>query len=245
MRPAARHAAWIAIIAIVVTIPCLLGAAPTSPAAKLFADSCSSCHTIGGGDLAGPDLAVVATWKTVDLRTAVKRMEENAGALTAEQIDALVALLQAPDSKAQLAALTKPQEPEIPLEQKAASAETGRHLFFGEQAFENRGTPCFACHTAGGRGGNLAADLTATVAKRGDAVVLSAAQQPGFPLMKAAYGAHPITKQEAYHLAAFLKSPPQDGERPGVVHAMASGLAAIVFVAVGFAFRSRRHGGEK
>ena len=208
-------------------------------AAKLFNDSCSSCHTIGGGDLAGPDLKVVATWKRADLRSAVARMQENAGALTSDQIDALVALLQAPDVKAQLAALNAPVI-EISPEEKAASAEIGHHLFFGDQPFENRGTPCFACHSAGGRGGNLAADLTSIVAKRGNAAILAAAQQPAFPLMKAAYGAHPITKQEAYHLAAFLKSPPNDREKTGVVHGVAGGLAVLVFGIVAVAVRRKR-----
>jgi len=229
-------------------IAILFVAAPSpaqTGAAKLFNDACSSCHSVGGGELAGPDLAGVAHKPAADVRAAVSRMQDNAGALTAQQIDSLVALLQAPDVKTQLAALAAPAVPDISPEEKSASAETGRHLFFGEQTFENRGTPCFACHAAGGRGGNLAADLTATIAKRGDAAVLSAAQHPGFPLMKAAYAAHPITKQEAWHLAAFLKSPPKDAERPGVVHAMASGLAAIVFVAVGLAFRSRRRGGAR
>ena len=228
----------------------ILFVAAASPAqtgaARLFNDACASCHTVGGGELAGPDLAGVAHWPVPELRNAVKRMQDNAGALTTQQIDELVALLQARDVKAQLAGGSAPVPIlEIPPEERAASAETGRRLFFGEEVFANHGTPCFACHTVAGRGGNLAVDLTQIHAKRGDAAVLIAAQQPPFPLMKAAYSNHTVTKQEAYHLLAFLKQPPPSQRAPdraGVVHAAAGGLAALVFVVVGISAHRKRGG---
>ena len=233
-------------------IAILFVAAPSpgqTGAAKLFNDSCSACHTVGGGELAGPDLVAVAHWPPAKLRDTVKRMQDNAGALTAQQIDGLVTLLQSPDVKAQLAGGAEPVPAiEISPEEKAASAATGQRLFYGEQPFANHGTPCFACHTVSGRGGNLAVDLSSVHAKRGDAAVLLAAQQPPFPLMKAAYSNHAITKQEAYHLLAFLKQPPPPElavDRAGVVHATAGGLAAAVLAGVGLAFRSRRRGGAR
>jgi mono/diheme cytochrome c family protein len=218
-------------------------AARAENGAKLFTDLCAPCHSIGGGVVAGPDLVAATHWTDADLRKALKRMEENVGPLKPEQTDALIALLKAPDVKAQLAAANAPPV-ELSPEEKAASAATGRRLFFGEQPFAKHGTPCFACHAIGGRGGNLAADLSGVYARRGQDAVLSVAQQPKFPFMKAAYAGRELTRQEAFHLAAFFKesnAAPQR-ERTGVVHAAASGLAIAALGVVALVARSRRGG---
>lgn len=205
-------------------------------AAKLFNDSCTACHTIGGGDGAGPDLIRAAKLPRDDIRKAVVRMQDNVGPLKPDQIDALADFLRskAPATVASVA---------IPPEQKAASAAVGRQLFYGGKPFANGGTPCFACHTVGGRGGNLAVDLTAAYQRRGEAALVATAQQPGIPLMKAAYAKHAITAQEAWHLAAFFRDAEKtEGpkERPGVLHATAFGVALAVLATMGAAFRPRR-----
>ncbi len=213
--------------------------------AKLFADSCAVCHTIGGGDLVGPDLIRVAQSPRADVQKAVKRMEDNVGPLAKDQIEALVGFLKAPDAKARLAAATAPPV-EMSPEEKAALASTGRALFFGEQPLANRGTPCFACHSVAGRGGSLAVDLTAVYSRRGNAALLKTAEEPAIPLMKAAYRGRPITRQEAFHLAAFFKSVPAGAapvkERTAPLYGIAGGAAAAALAGVAIVFRSRRAG---
>ncbi|HUJ12693.1 MAG TPA: c-type cytochrome [Thermoanaerobaculia bacterium] len=219
-----------------------------SEGAKIFNDLCTACHTIGGGALAGPDLATVANRSHDDLAKALKRMEDNVGPLEAGQTEALIALLKSPDAKAQIAALGNPAPAvEISPEQKAASATTGRRLFYGERRFTNGGTPCFGCHAAGGRGGNLAVDLTDIRSKRGEAALVATAANPPFPLMRAIYGAHPVTTQEAWHLLAFLEEsaqgpamarPEPTTSRDGV----AAGLTLVVLGGVALTLRSRRAG---
>lgn len=213
--------------------------------AKFFADSCAACHSIGGGDLVGPDLIRVAQRPRADVQKAVKRMEANVGPLAPEQIDALVDFLKAPDAKAQLAAATVPPV-EMSPEETAASATTGRALFFGEQPLANRGTPCFACHSVAGRGGSLAADLTAVHSRRDTAALVKTANEPAIPLMKAAYRGHAVTRQEAFHLAAFFKEVPAGTppakERTAPLYGMAGGAAAAVLACVAVVFRSRRAG---
>jgi len=223
--------------ALAIAVVALTTAASAQTAAKLFDDSCSACHSIGGGDLVGPDLIKVAKKPRADVEKAVKRMQDNTGPLSAEQITALVDFLQSPNAKEQLAAKAAPVE-EVP----SGSSATGASLFYGETAFENRGVPCFACHTVSGRGGNLAADLTAVITRRGDAALLSTAQQPGFPIMKAAYGSHAITKQEAYHLLAFFHDPPPPMDGKEHFHGIAGGIAAVVLAGVAVVVRSRRAG---
>jgi mono/diheme cytochrome c family protein len=211
--------------------------------AKVFVDTCSGCHTIGGGDLAGPDLIRATRWPREDLRKAILRMQDNVGPLQPQQIDQLLAFLTEPDVRAHFAAAIAPP-PEMTPEQKAASATAGRRLFYGEAPLANRGSPCFACHAVGGRGGNLAVDLTGVYARRGETAVVSAAERPGFPLMKAAYAGHPVTTQEAWHLAAFFKdaaNAPQVTERTDAVHGGAAGVALVVLAGVFVVFRSR-HG---
>lgn len=216
------------------------------PDVTLYLENCSGCHTIGEGDLAGPDLLPTTKWPRADLRAAVQQMEANAGPMTAEQIDAITDLLRAPDLKARLYAATMQQTSTRP----RGSAATGERLYFGKEKLANGGSPCFACHAARGRGGSLAVDLTTVHARMGESALLSATEQPGFPLMRAVYGKRPVTAQEASHLAAFLETtaagvPPSTklpAEGVGAVHGAAGGIAVAVFGAVAFIFRARRAG---
>ena len=214
--------------------------ASAQTAAQLFKDSCSTCHSIGGGDLVGPDLIKAAKKPRADVEKAVKRMQDNTGPLKPDQITALVDFLLSANAKEQLAAVSKPAEPVIEI--PAGSSATGAHLFFGENAFANRGVPCFACHTVSGRGGNLAAELTGVITRRSDTALLATMQQPGFPIMKAAYGSHAITKQEAYDLLAFFHDPPPPMDGKEHYHGIAGGIAAAVLAGVAVLARTRRAG---
>ncbi|MFA6954938.1 MAG: hypothetical protein WC538_03605 [Thermoanaerobaculia bacterium] len=145
------------------------------------------------------------------------------------------------------------------LEQPAAEAAApmplgseanGRLLFFGEQPLVNGGSPCFACHAAGARGGNLAADLTSVQARLGPGTLVAATVKPPFPMMKAAYAKHPVAEEEALDLAAFLTSFAKGKQQPAQplparslpLNLGALAFAAVIFAAVTLLFRSRRAG---
>jgi ubiquinol-cytochrome c reductase cytochrome c subunit len=220
-------------------------AAETHPGAALYLELCSACHTVGEGDTAGPDL-LPATKKTPqELRAAIVRMETNVGPMRPEQIDSLVDLLKSPNVHQILnGGAVSPAPAEKPL--PAGSALEGRRLFFGESGLQNGGSPCFACHAIGGRGGNLAADLTNVRTRIGSPGLITLAERPTFPMMKAAYGAHPVTQQEAIHLAAFIAAPtatsgPPPGEQ-SVLHSAAAGAVVALLGAVALLFRARRDG---
>ena len=193
--------------------------------AALFNEKCSICHTIGGGDSAGPDLVKAKTLKPDALRAAVNRMQANVGPMTPADVDALAAFLSAGGA----AAAPKPQPPR-------GVAANGRHLFFGDRPLASGGSPCFACHAIEGRGGNLAKDLTNAKAN-----VAAIATRPPFPMMKAAYARHPVTDAEALDLAAFVGEAKVARREPtGIVHGTAAGIALLAFAAVGLIVRRRR-----
>lgn len=175
------------------------------PAADFYVSRCAGCHTVGGGELTAPDLLPATGWPEADLTLAVERMEKNVGPLTEQQVGEMVDFLKSPEVQPRIAAARERQVQEMAATLEPPSPATGRALFHGEQPFARGGMPCAACHRAGDRGGTLAADLTDAWVRLGESALLSASESPGFPLMRAAYGDHPVSRQEAVHLVAYLE----------------------------------------
>jgi len=118
---------------------------------------------------------------------------------------------QTDSSAAPAAAATPADKPAERTAADATAAEvlTGQKLFTGEQRLRNGGAPCMSCHTANHPalkfgGGVLAADVTESYGRMGDAIKVLIAEAP-FPPMAMAYKDHPVTGEEAYELVAFLK----------------------------------------
>lgn len=204
-----------------------VSASAAATGATLFNDRCSICHTIGGGDQAGPDLVAAKRLKPDALRAALNRMQQNVGPLAPAETDALIAFLTT----------ATPHGPAVAPPPPRGIAANGRRLFFGETRFANDGTPCFACHAIAGEGGSLAANLTNSKAN-----VTAAMARPPSPMMKAAYARHPVTDAEGLDLAAFVsEAKPETRERVGVLHGAAAGIALLAFVAVGLIVKRRRN----
>lgn len=224
--------------------------AQSDPAATLFLEQCAACHTVGVENSESLDLLTATQMPGEQLHEAVERMEANVGPMSDETVNTLVALLKSPDVVARLkTAATPPIATAIAAERKG-SASRGRALFFGEEPLANQGLACFSCHTVDGRGGNLASDLTTVHARRGAKAVVSAAEAPLFPLMKAAYAKKGVTTQEAVDIATWLeetsaKVPPGTAPRPENLTAIRTTAAGTVFIVLGGAaliFRTRRAG---
>jgi mono/diheme cytochrome c family protein len=97
-----------------------------------------------------------------------------------------------------------PTEPAGP-----GDADDGEDLFLGATGFENGGTACYACHTAGGRGNlggeSMGPDLTGVVDRfGGEAGFMAAISSPAFPVMRELYAGKTFTEQETADLAAFF-----------------------------------------
>jgi cytochrome c len=193
--------------------------------------------------MVGPDLKDLTTWTESDIETNVKRMEKMVGPLPDGEVKALVTFLKRPDAAEQQTKVAEVQQKKEDASNAPASAEEGARLFFGNTAFENGGTSCVACHSAQGTGGTLAKDLTDVYERMGQTALVSTCTNPSFPAMKPIYSAHPITKQEALHLAKFFETAPQRQKaKTPTIEVFGSAGAIGVLVAVAFGYRNRKTG---
>ncbi len=176
--------------------------------AARFLQSCAGCHTVGEGPLTGPDLASHQSWSAEELTQGIIRMQDRTGPLSDSDIQHLVTLLKNPTAKQRLAAAREQQTKTVETPLSPPSARIGQRLFTGSQPLEHGGMACAACHRVAGRGGTLGRDLTDVGTRLSQTALAAAIQQAGYKIMNASYRAHPITAQEAAHLAMYLATPP-------------------------------------
>lgn len=241
MRRSSRRAALLA--GFVILLNQHAGLAQSSDGAELFLEVCAPCHSVGEGDLDGPDLISATEWPREELLDAVTRMQEDyTDSLTPQQIDSLVDFLRAPDVQQRIALAESGGEPDPAA--PTGSADAGERLFFGDDPLAQGGPPCFACHVLAGRGGTLSTDLTNVATRLGTASLRSITTRPGFPFMKAAYLNRPVTEEEALDLVAFLETPALASEPRSSparrLHGATGGLVALTMAVLGIVFRSRR-----
>jgi len=245
---------WLSVVALATiagiwaALPAVANAAETDAAAgeQLFQQKCTPCHTVGKGDLVGPDLKGVTAkrprewleqWiaapdamlaKKDPVATSLLHQYRdvpmpNPGLKTSE-VTAILAYLETADSAGAA-------EPATSAPAVQGNPETGKDLFTGVVRFQNGGPPCMACHSAGGigalGGGQLGADLTTLVARFGGAAAVDAfvAGMPT-PTMKAVWSKFPLTTEERASVVAFLA---QAGvsQRPAEAIWQLAGLAAL------------------
>jgi cytochrome c2 len=218
-----------------------------------FKLNCTSCHTIGGGRLVGPDLKGVTDRKErawlsrfiVDPKTvlesgdayALKLKNEARGVMMpgvpGMTIDRAMNLLDLIEAES---ALEKSQFAGIQLSDRpftAADIGVGRSIFLGTRRLSGGGAPCVSCHSVNGigvlAGGKLGPDLNAVFerlnGRKGLATWLSA---PATPTMQAVYKDHPLDSEEILPLVAYFAdralAPPQSGQ-----------AATLIFILLGLA----------
>lgn len=225
-----------------------LSLALAQDSAALFNEKCSGCHSIGGGNLVGPDLAPTAKWGSADLSKAIKNMEKNVGPLTSSEVDSLVEYLKNPKAKASTSRPTdsthETQTPSLPQPvqiSEPASANRGSRLFSGDEALKNGGLSCIACHRVDDSGGTIGPDLTNVSTKMSETALVSACEHTPYKVMKTAYKDHPVVHQEALDLAAYLnslKEPRKRLKEPPVV-VMGFLFAGFVFGVIALGYRNR------
>jgi len=185
----------------------------------IFNQTCKACHTIGGGDLVGPDLEGVLEQRDLDwLRSfisapdemiadgdpiAIQLLEEFNNipmpnlALSETDVESLLTYLEGGGG---------PVQETGPLPD--GDSHRGEELFTGGRAFQNNGTPCIGCHTVGNRGilggGNLGPDLTHVSQRFGKAGLASSIKNIAFPTMQGVYAKKPLTDQEVSDLVAYF-----------------------------------------
>ena len=219
--------------------------APEDPAAasaaadipsRIFVNRCTGCHTVGRGNLTGPDLKASTGWAEPDLRLAIEKMFEKSGPMTDDEVTGLIGLLKDPEIATRLAAEEERIALQYAVQLAPPSPEVGESLFYGHTSLVGGGMACVACHRVGGqRGGGLGTDLKTIFERTGETGLRSACEKAQFPIMSAAYRERPITKQEAMHLTAFFEAVGSDS--PGSVSPAGGappvlGLGAVLSLAV-------------
>jgi mono/diheme cytochrome c family protein len=241
----------------------------------IFEQSCKGCHTIGGGDGIGPDLAGLADRREADWVRAfilapddviasgdpiAKELLDKYGApmpnlgITEPQADALLAYLGFGAPTPTTPTETTPTEttPTETTPTGEGDASNGKELFTGAGRVAEGGPSCLSCHSVAGigalGGGQLGPDLTGAYEKFGGAQGLDAVlESVAFPTMAPIFSSKPLTAEERADLVAFLADAP-NRERPGGAArnlVVLSGMVVIGLGAIGFGVWHRRLGGVR
>ena len=189
-----------------------------------FQTLCSVCHTIGGGQLVGPDLQGVSERRSEDWIIAfVQRSQQLVQAgdpvavalfdeynqimmpdqpLSDEEIRYILQYIRAAPS-------TAPAEPPDVEQATEEQILLGQALFQGTTRFANGGPTCNSCHDVTNDavigGGILARELTDVFSRLGGPGVRAILGTPPFPVMQRAYVDKPLTNEEVMALVGFLQ----------------------------------------
>ena len=197
---------------------------PAEQGEEIFATICAVCHTIGGGNLVGPDLEGLAerrdeAWiiQFVQHPTQMVQSGDSVAVALFEEFfqvpmpdqpltdDQVRAVLEYTRSAA--ASAPAPQEP-VP-EATEEQILLGQDLFQGHARFANGGPTCNSCHEVTNDavigGGVLARELTTVFSRLGGPGVRAIIGSPPFPVMQQAYRDRPLTDEEVVALVGFLQ----------------------------------------
>jgi mono/diheme cytochrome c family protein len=239
------------------------------PAAAMFGKKCGSCHTLGEGDRAGPDLLGVTKrrdrkWIGAFIRTPgavidggdavanelvskFKGVRMPDQTLTDEELEGLLKYLD--DCTVKGGCKLSFGKAKAAREATPAEIAEGRAIFEGRAPLANGGAACISCHSVRGvgpaGGGTLARDLTHVYARLGEQGTTAALASTPFPLMKNLYADHPLRDAEAFKLKAFLYDASRDGSPPPRDHSFfyVGTLGALAaFTAIGAAWAKRLEG---
>jgi cytochrome c2 len=198
--------------------------------ADFFKMNCMSCHTIGGGRLAGPDLKDVTKRKDrawlikfiqdpkamIDAGDtyALELLKEYKGTLmptipgiTKARAEALLNLIDE-ESKLEKSKFVGVRLSDRPFTQK--DIDIGRDIFIGKVTLINGGPACYSCHTVHGigglGGGTLAPDLTTVFERYEGRKTLEAwLSAPATPTMQSVYKNYPIDSEEILPIVAYFQ----------------------------------------
>jgi len=251
------------------TLAILAGALAAQTPTADFKQSCSSCHTIGGGRLTGPDLKDVTqrkdrAWLVRFISDPARMMASGdpyakeilsaaggvvmppVAGMTPDRANALLDLIEAESAK------EKSQFAGTALSERPLTAEDvalGRAIFRGTHRLANGGASCISCHTLGGigwlGGGTLGPDLTRVFERYGDRRRLGAwLTAPATETMLPTFKEHPLTEEEILGLVAYFQDAATREEEDTAPRALAFillGLAGAIgaFVAFNRAWQNR------
>ena len=201
-----------------------------------FKQNCTSCHTVGGGRLVGPDLKDVATrkdrqWLVQFLESpkamidsgdpyAVRLQQEARGVvmpnivgMNPQQAAALLDMITAESKlpRSQFAGLQISDRPLTPQD-----VAKGKLIFIGQQPLSGGGPACISCHSIRGLtllgGGRLGPDLTRVYERlQGRKGLVSWLSAPASPTMTPVFKDHAMQAEEILSLVALLEDSARKG----------------------------------
>ena len=220
------------------------------PGQAVFEQNCVGCHTIGGGDMVGPDLQGVTEQRDTEWLTrwllepdkvlaegdpiATELLQEfnnvpmiNQG-LSEAEVAAILAYLANPTGEAAPAQAATAQTTAAALE---GNSTHGEALFTGATHLQNGAPACIGCHSTSDvgvlGGGVLGPDLTNVFNRYGETGLAVTLQSLPFPTMQGVYDNHPLTEDEIADLYAYFV-------REDQATAQSSDISFILFGLIGF-----------
>ncbi len=234
-------------------------------AAVVFDKKCSSCHTIGGGDLKGPDLKGVTERRTQEWLVqfipsadamiqsgdpAAVKIYNDYGQkdmpdqkLSSAEIVELLKFIESGGVVSGSGVTIKPANSATP-----ADLLKGEDLYLGALPLSNGGPACVNCHSIGDSGpmggGTLAKDLTHSFPDYNDKGMDVALQKLAFPVMEEVFNGKPLTEEEIFLLKSFMYDADMKGESSAGFQKkfIFLGLCGVVgsMGVIDFAWRRRR-----
>jgi mono/diheme cytochrome c family protein len=194
---------------------------------ELYDRECSSCHSIGGGPLVGPDLKGVTAKKdrewliefTLNPQAMFDRGDAYALKLKSEYNDMIMPSVSGMTEKQAEAILVYIESQSRGAAAQAAPAakitfskedvNKGMDLFVGTQQLKNGGAACISCHATSSiktpGGGSLGPDLTKVAVRLGGGRGLMGwMASPPSKTMRPIYKKRPLEEDEVHALVAYL-----------------------------------------
>ena len=211
----------------------------------IFEEKCLPCHTIGAGNLVGPDLEGVTERRDRDWLVewiqkpdemlargdpiATQLLQEfnnvpmpNQG-LSQSQAEDLLAFLENPGGVIS-------QQTTVPKGDPAV----GEAIFLGTLRLKNGAPSCISCHNAVGvgalDGGTLGPDLTNVYGRYGEVGLAATLESLPFPTMQGVFTDKPLTEDEVSDLYAYFIQRDQDQAQPVSFNFVLIGLVGFIIL---------------
>ena len=255
-----------AVILVLGAMPC---GASAQQAADFFQQNCTSCHTIGGGRLTGPDLKDVTkqkdrAWLERFLPSPKAKIDSgdpyalqlqqdargvvmpNISGMTPQMAKSLLDMIEAESklAKSRFAGVSISDRPFT-----ATDVAIGTEMFMGTRKLSRGGPPCISCHTLGTisglGGGRLGPDLTRVYERLGGRKAVGTwLSAPATATMQAVFRQHPLQSEEILPLLSVFenasrRSEPADTETQ--MNFFMAGLAgaSLGLLVMGWVWRKR------
>lgn len=262
------HRLWLLILGVMLGLisACTPRAQVILDGQSIFNANCNSCHTIGGGNLAGPDLKSVTDKESEQwlvnfisgpnqlITSGDQRANDllrqynfvvmpNMG-LSKDQILAVLAYIKAESSVHVIN--TPATTPGVGL--IAGNPENGKAIFLGQVHLTNGGPFCIGCHSIDDTGilggGTLGPNLTEAYTKYGDVGLEGILSNLPFMTMRPLFANNTLTENERADIRAFIKASvgkPQVSKEPIIITISLAGFVAAMALSA-FLWRNRLEG---